>query len=207
MNENPDGTRRSLLIGLGLLLLVLLILGSAWVVNARLRPATEIVQVPESTSPVPAAATPQTSSPPAASAIAPPLAGMATPDPELERAVEQAYLRYWERYSEALETLDTSRVPEVATGEELARIQEEVESVRQKGQAVRVDVSHNYVIFDIEPDEAKVFDEILNRSYSIDPVTLSPSQGPDVTDLEKDTYFFTKVDGVWKVTKSVRQEG
>ncbi len=207
MNESPNGTRRNVLIGLGLLLLVMLILGGAWVVNARLRPATDIVQEPVSTTPAPATATPQTSSPPAASTIAPPLNGMATPDPDLEHAVEQAYLRYWERYSQALETLDTSRVPEVATGEELARIQEEVESIRERGLAVHLDVSHKYVIFDVGPEEAKVFDEMLNRSYSIEAGATDSSQEPGMSGQVKDTFFFTNVDGIWKVTNSVRHEG
>jgi hypothetical protein len=207
MNDNQTGKRRNLLIGLGLLLLVILVLGGAWVANARLRPTTDIVQGRESATPGPTATTTATPTVLAASVIAPSVTGMATLDPDLERAVEQAYLRYWERYSEALETLDTSGIREVATGEELARIQDEVDGLRQQGEAIRVDVSHKYVIFDIEPDEAKVFDEILNRSYSIDPVTLGPSQGPDVADLVKDTFFFKKDNGVWKVTKSVRQEG
>ncbi|CCF86045.1 hypothetical protein [Nitrolancea hollandica] len=205
MNENANGTRRNLLIGLGLLLLVILVLGGAWMANARFQPSADIVLSPESSTPT--ATTPASPAAPSASAVAPLTSGMATPDPELERAVEQAYLRYWERYSAALETLDTSRVPEVATGEELARIKEEVDGIRQRGLEVHMDVSHKYLIFDVGPEEAKVYDEMLNRSYSIDPEASGPSQEADMEGHVKDTFFFQNVNGIWKVTNSVRHEG
>lgn len=207
MNENPMGTRRNLLIGLGLLLLVMLVLGGAWAANVRFEPATDIVQTLGSTTPVPAATAPATSTATSASAIASPVSGIATPDPDLEHAIEQAYLRYWERYSEALETLDASQIPEVTTGEELARIQEEVDGLRQRGLEVHIDVSHKYAIFDVGLDAAKVYDEMLNRSYSIDPKASASSQESDMAGQVKDTFFFKKIDGTWKVTNSVRHEG
>jgi hypothetical protein len=127
--------------------------------------------------------------------------------PQLEEEVEQAYRRYWDLYSEALYTLDTSRVGQVAANEELRRIEEEVSGFRAQARAVRADVSHSYLIVDVTDAGATVYDEITDRSFLIDPATKEPSQGPGTAHLVKDIYYFRKVDGAWKVTRSLRQEG
>jgi hypothetical protein len=209
--NGPDANRtRHVVIGAGLLALVIVILGVAWILNDRLRPEVGVTSSAENTSPVAEVASPTVAvtEPDAAASPTPETAVDESPTAELtvEQEVEQAYLRYWEVYSEALYQLDTSRAHEVAAGEELRRIEEEVAGFRDRGRAVRVDVSHTYFIYDVTDDEAKIYDEILNRSYTVDPETKEPSQGPDIADLQKDIFFLEKIDGVWKVTRSVRQE-
>jgi hypothetical protein len=143
---------------------------------------------------------------PATTAIGVPAEGGPS-TPQLEEEVEQAYRRYWELYSEALYTLDTSRVGQVAANEELRRIEDEVSGFRARARAVRVDVSHSYLIVDVTDAGATVYDEITDRSFLIDPGTKEPSRGPDTAHLVKDIFYFRKVDGAWKVTRSLRQEG
>jgi len=92
----------------------------------------------------------------------------------------------------------------VASGDELRRIQDEVDGVRKQHEAVRVVVEHHYFVFDATTTQPKVYDEIQNRSFTVDPVTKQGT-GSDASDLEKDTYFFDRVDGTWKVARSSRQ--
>jgi hypothetical protein len=121
-------------------------------------------------------------------------------------AIEDAYLRYWDFYSDALFRLDTSRIPEVAAGEEVQRIQAEVGSFRRRDRAVRVRVSHRYTIGD-GPAGAWVRDEIADRSFTIDPRTRLPGQGPDVTDVVRDLVLMKELGDSWKVIKSTRDRG
>jgi len=117
----------------------------------------------------------------------------------------QAYHRYWQDYSQALYTLDTSHMGSVATGAELRRVQAEVAGFRRRTRAVHVRVTHSALIVSIKGDSATVYDEIHNRSFTIDPVTKQPPQGSNQVDVEKDIYFFKNIHGIWKVTKSLRE--
>lgn len=218
-------------VALALLGVVVVMLGAAFILNRQLRSPVGIeptsggaaparVEIPSpvvtatrvigSPTPVTQATAPRSvpASPPAATSVptTEPI-GLSTPELTDQQIVEQAYLRYWEVYSEALLQLDTSRIPEVAADEELQRIQEEVEGFRQRGQAVRANVTHRYFVFDVTEREAKIHDEIFDRSFTVDPVMKEPAIGPDSGSLVKDNYSLKKIDGVWKVVKSVRQEG
>ncbi|MDR7551262.1 MAG: hypothetical protein QN131_15215, partial [Armatimonadota bacterium] len=59
-----------------------------------------------------------------------------TPTASPEEAVKQAYLHYWEVYSEALFNLDSSRLSEVMTGPRLERALQEIERLQEQGRAV-----------------------------------------------------------------------
>ena len=67
-------------------------------------------------------------------------------------------------------------------------------------------VEHHYFVFDVAAAQAKVYDEIHDGSYTVDPITKQPPQGPDQRDVYKDIYYFEKTDAGWKITKSVRQQ-
>lgn len=218
-------------VALSLFGLVAVMLGAAFILNRQLRPPVGIEPSSGGTPPARAeiaapspTATPAVESPtwtpqtvassgqaavrPAAT-TSPTNAPSGSPSPELSdhRAVEQAYLRYWDVYREALLQLDTSRLSEVSARDELREIEEEIEEFRQRGRAVRATVTHHYLVFDVTELEAKVYDEIMDRSFTVDPVTKEPTRGPDSGSVVKDTFFFEKIDGVWKVIKSVRHEG
>jgi hypothetical protein len=120
--------------------------------------------------------------------------------------VAQAYHRYWRAYSQALYTLDTSHMIEVATDGELRQVQEQVLGLRREHLAVHVLASHHVRIVSIKGSKATLYDEIHNRSFTINPVTKQPPHGSNQVDLEKDIYYLQKIHGTWKVVKSLRQE-
>ncbi|HLG72492.1 MAG TPA: hypothetical protein VK009_18905 [Chloroflexota bacterium] len=168
------------------------------------------VNVASSSAAVPASRVPvadAASVAPVASVNASIVASAASSNSPAAQAVLDAYQHYWQVYSNALLNLDTSHVGDVAAGEELTRIQQEVANFKQRNDAVRVVVEHHYLVFDVNADNAKVYDEVHDRSYAVDPVTKQPPQGPDQAHIEKDTFFFTKTDGGWKVSASTRQRG
>jgi len=127
-----------------------------------------------------------------------------TPTLSPRQQVMQAYHHYWRDYRQALYTLTSSQMSNVATGDELRQVQEQVVSLRRDNHAVRTRVTHHALVVSIRGDKATVYDEILNRSFTIDPVTKQPPQGSNRADLEKDIYFFQRVQGKWKVVKSVQ---
>jgi hypothetical protein len=130
-------------------------------------------------------------------------AATATVSPEDE--VVTAYLHYWDAYSQALLDLNPALVEGVAAGEELQRIQEEIDGLRSQGLALRVDVSHNFVLLDVTSDSATLYDEITNNSFYVDAETKEPAQGSGSGEILKDTFYFQKIGGDWKVVRSTRQ--
>jgi len=130
-----------------------------------------------------------------------------TPVLSPRQQVMQAYHHYWRDYRQALYTLTTSRLSRVAAGNELQRVESEVAGFKKRGYAVRVRVTHHALIVSITGDTATVYDEVLNRSYAVDAVTKQPGQGSSQADREKNVYSLQKFQGVWKVTKVLRQGG
>ena len=147
----------------------------------------------------------QTPAPTATATVAPTQTPAATATVSPEEEVETAYLRYWDVYSQALLDLNPALVERVAAGEELRRIQEEIDGLRSRGLALRVDVSHNFVILDMTSDSATLLDEITNNSFYVDAETKEPGQGSGSGEILKDTFYFQKMDGDWKVVRSTRQ--
>ncbi len=129
----------------------------------------------------------------------------ATPTPTIEEEVSDAYLRYWEVYSEAVFDLDTSRFGEVMTGPRLERALDEVENLRGDGRAVKIVVENQPVVVRVEGDEAIVFDEYQNDSYLIDPETKEPVGDPGAGEVIRDTVTLTRSGETWKVLDSVRE--
>jgi hypothetical protein len=200
------------LVGIILLGALVVVLCGALALDRTLRPSVGIEPVPgsgaEADPIMRQVETPAMTAAAAASPTQSPQAAAASGGPQTpERAVEQAYLRYWDVYAAALLELDDSRLSEVASADELRRIQDEITRYRRAGYAVRVRVTHNYVVVDVTADEARVADEMVDRSFRVDPVTKNPPQGPDVGTTVRDLFVLQRIDGVWKVTKSVRESG
>jgi hypothetical protein len=199
------------LVGLALLGLVLAILGVAFILDRQLRPRAEMQPVGAvvEDEPAPLASAErqraQTPTPPSAAPAA--AAAAPTAAPRLLQEIEDAYRRYWDVYSDALFNLDTSRLSSVSADEELRLMREEVEDFRRRGRAVRAVVTHSYLVIDVTESSATVYDEILDSSFLINPVTKQPPEGPDTRQLSKDIFYLKKLDGKWKVVRSLRQEG
>lgn len=201
-------------VGLALLGIVVVVLAAAFLLNRQLRSPVGIqplVGTPAKNSATPGGHTGGSAAPTPRStlATAPTSVPTAPPTPSLSprQQVVQAYHRYWQDYSQALYTLNTSHMNGVATDGELRRVAAEVTGFRQRGYAVRVRVTHHALIVSVKGIRATIYDEVLNRSYAVDPVTKKPGRGSSQADREKNIYFLQKIHGVWKVTKVLRQEG
>jgi hypothetical protein len=125
--------------------------------------------------------------------------------PSLEEEISEAYLVYWDAYSKALLELDLSQVDEVAAGEQLERIRQEIEDFRSQGVALRVVVEHDFVLVEASSTKATVVDEIINNSFFVDPVTKEPPTAEGSGEVLKDTYQLEKTDGRWIVTNGSRR--
>jgi hypothetical protein len=127
----------------------------------------------------------------------------ATPDPEAK--VLAAYLRYWDLYAEAVLNLDHRALVGAASEEELQQVQEEIETFRAQGVALRVVIEHRPAVIELTETTATVFDEMTNNSFYVDPETHEPPEGKGSGETLVDTFFLEKVDGRWIVIRSIRQ--
>jgi hypothetical protein len=208
-NPQPESRTPFWLTGLILLGVVVVVLVAAFLLNQHFRPQVGIE--PAVRTPVRSVSTP-TSHTGASPATAQPTGSVApTPTPTVaptpRKAVMDAYDLYWKTYSQVLYTLNTSMIGQVAAGSELQRVKAEVASFKQSNDAVHVRVSHHALIVAIKSNSATIYDEQHDGSWAIDPVTKEPHQAPNRRHLEKDIYYLKNIGSVWKVVKSVRQEG
>lgn len=127
----------------------------------------------------------------------------ATLSPEEEAT--NAYLRYWDAYAQAVLNLDASFVQGIATGEELRRIQDEIEELRSQGQAVRIRVEHNYAIVEASADSVVLLDEITNNSFLVDANSKEPTDASGSGEVLRDTFYLEKTGDAWLVVRSTRQ--
>jgi len=214
LNPQSEHRRPFWVVGLLLLGVVLVILAGAFVLSHHVRSHVGIesgARTPVRSFSTPsayrgggAAATAQSTV-----SVTPTSIPTVQPTPTLSprQQVMQAYHHYWRDYRQALYTLTTSRMSRAAAGNELQRVESEVAGFKKRGYAVRVRVTHHALIVSITADTATVYDEVLNRSYAVDPVTKQPGQGSSRADREKNVYSLQKFHGVWKVTKVLRQGG
>ena len=128
-----------------------------------------------------------------------------TPPYTPDQAVLDAYQHYWDAYSAALLELDPNLVQMVASGEEQERIRQEIEMFRSKGVALRVRVERHPLIIEVKDTTAVIYDEVTNQSFYVDANTKQPPQGTGSGELLRDTYYLSKLDGMWKVVRSTRQ--
>jgi len=148
--------------------------------------------------------TPSASSTPAATQTAVPTV-VPTATPSVEEEVSQGYLRYWDAYSQALLNLDATLVEDVASGERLQLIRDEIEGLRSQGLALRTVVTHNPVILQASESSAVLYDEIVNNSFYVDPQTKDPPVAPGSGEILRDTYYLELTNGQWMVVRSTRQ--
>ena len=116
-----------------------------------------------------------------------------------EREVEEAYARYWAVFTDAYSLIDDSRLPEVMAGDELERARIQIRKLREQGRAGTLIMELHPRFSEVAPDRVVIYDEQVNRSVYVEPVTkqsIPTSQAPEV---EKVSYELRKVDGVWKV--------
>ncbi len=201
-----SGFRRYGLVGAALFGVIAVLLVGGYVLGTHLRPPIGMEQVALPASSVPAlgvaSAAPTVSAVSAAAvSVSPRASGAVATD------VEQAYLRYWSVYSDAMLTLDPSHLADVASGERLQQAMDEVQKVKAQGKAAKIDVQHSVGVFDVTETTASVHDSYINNSYSIDPSTRKPLGSPGQTQQITDTYTLQRIAGVWKVVSGIRESG
>jgi hypothetical protein len=135
----------------------------------------------------------------------------ATPSPTAiaspEQAVLEAYRRFWEVYATAVLDLDPTPVEAVAAGNRLRGIQEEIEDLRRKGLAIRVNVTHNPIVVEVSGERAIVYDEMVNNSFHVNAQTKEPRVASGSGVVLKDTYYLQRMEGgTWKVIDGGRQQ-
>ncbi|MBI4496658.1 MAG: hypothetical protein HY689_02005 [Chloroflexi bacterium] len=187
-------------VGLGLLAFVVIALVLAFIFDSELRPSVGIETVaPNAASQnnvqAPGSGTPPTSLPSGGSSTPSPTAAQ-----DERQVIEHAYLEYWNVYSEALFTLEASRLEQVMAGQELQNAMKEIDELRSQNRAAKIDVQHDYTIVNIGPNKAGVQDRYLNKSYLVDATTKQPLQSPGEGETEDIVGQLEKLDGKWKVT-------
>jgi hypothetical protein len=202
------------LVGLALLVVVALLLGGGTVLSQRLRPkvglqsaTTAHAQEPSKFGFILTRLAPQPSSHDAGPVTAPsPEAGPTAIeiDPALLEEVEAAYSKFWDIRTEAALNLDITRLSEVMAGPALEREQQQIHDLQARGVAAVIGGDHEVGLLSLTQDEAELYDEYVNRSYLVDPVTREPVGAPEPDETIKVSFRLQRIDGVWKVVDSER---
>ena len=154
---------------------------------------------------------------PAAPAPAPPAAGTPEPAPTpgptpaptpltARAEVLAAYHAYWELYAEALRELDPGRLGEVAAGPHLERARAEIEELRARGTAARIEVEHGVLAVEVDEEagRASVLDAYLNRSRLLDAESGEPVGRAPRAVRVTDGYLLVREGERWKVWDGFR---
>ncbi|MGE0544371.1 MAG: hypothetical protein AB7R89_29775 [Dehalococcoidia bacterium] len=200
------------LIALALLGLVLAALVGAFLLDRRVRPrvgidpTAAIPAVAEATAPIGAVSMPPAASMvPTATAAAVPSSVRVARSP-LEREIEDAYFHYWDVLAQAYLNLDPSGLADVTSGAELTRQEQQVRDLRAQGKAAKLIADHHLIFVEVSVDRAVIYDEYLNRSIFVDPVTKQELPTRDPPETEKISFQMRKINGVWKIVDGRRHE-
>ncbi len=179
-------------------------------------PAQALVQpVATSASAATSAPTPAPAQTPAATSDGPPIAATVIPtvDPGLAGEVSAAYARYWQVLADADWSNDPSALDQVAAGEQLATLRNNISEDQSLNRATRVRVQHNYAVVWAHDNEAQVEDHIQDLSVYVDPSTHEPLPGEvepssaEAAPITDATFQLQLLDGTWKVINASRIGG
>jgi hypothetical protein len=115
--------------------------------------------------------------------------------------------------ADAFYLLDPSQLSSVATGAELARLQEQISDDQANDRATRMRIQHNFVVLSVQNETAEVADDYRDLSVWIDPSTHQPQPGqmepssPDTAPEHKVVVDLQLSDGTWKVADGVELVG
>ena len=116
----------------------------------------------------------------------------------VEGEVEDAYLRSWDVYADAMLRLDASRLEEAYSGPALLTRRDEVAQLAAGNTPVRVHVDHDYEIVVLNADDAFVLEDHVNHSVLLDGGTMQPIE-PDPNRVVRREYVLRKGSGGWRV--------
>ncbi len=126
-----------------------------------------------------------------------------TVDPALAAEILSAYQRYWHVLDDALASLDGSKLNGVMDGPELVAAEAYLGQLRSQNKAAVGPADHEITLVSATPEEAVIYDKVVDHSVFVDPTTKEPLP-PEQQGAQPDTpvpsyYYLHKVDGVWKV--------
>jgi hypothetical protein len=136
-----------------------------------------------------------------------------TVDPELASQVSSAYARYWQVLADADWSNDPSALDQVAAGEQLATLRNNISEDQSLNRATRVRVQHSYSVVSAHDDQAQVEDHIQDLSVYVDPITHEPLPGEvepssaEAAPTTDATFQLQLLDGTWKVVSATRTGG
>jgi hypothetical protein len=116
--------------------------------------------------------------------------------------VEQAYLRFWDVWTEVNRSLDPAKLDQVMTGNALTAARDLIERQKSKNQPVRIQVEHDYRTVITSADTASIEDNFIDHSVRLDPNTGEPVE-KDPNKRVRNSYTMKKVNGTWKVAEII----
>lgn len=117
----------------------------------------------------------------------------------VEREVEAAYLKSWDIYARALDSLDGSELPTTHAGRALESVRAEVTRLRMANTPVRVRVDHSLTVRLLSHQSAEVVDRYVNHMVLVDAKTREPIE-PDPNRRVRYVFTLKLIGGMWKVT-------
>jgi hypothetical protein len=130
--------------------------------------------------------------------------------PELVQQISDSYRQYWQVKADAFYSLDASTLSQVAVGQELSRLQQQIADDQANGRAMHVTGHHDFTVLSAENGQAQVADDYRDLSVAIDPVSHDPLPGqaqPQSVDSApefKVVYDLQFSAGTWKVSDGVQ---
>ena len=232
MNDDADDSNQSPatksrkpfsygVVGAFLLAIIIVLTGAAFALNSALRPKVGTVAVATANVPVQPTPSPASSRQPtpvatgrsatspvlvAATATVGTAPGTSATQQDPKQAVATAYLHYWDVYNQALYDLNTAHLSQVMAGQELARVQAQVQGLRADNHAVKSDIQHQFVVVNAEQSTAAVQDQLVVKSFQIDFGTKQALQSPGAGIKETIACQLERQNGTWKVVSVVRVE-
>ena len=88
----------------------------------------------------------------------------------------------------------------------MSRQEQEVSDLRAKGRAAKLEVDHHIAFASVSPEHAVVYDEYLNRSVFVDPVTKQELSTNAPPETEKISFELQRISGTWKVVDGAQHE-
>jgi hypothetical protein len=129
----------------------------------------------------------------------------------VRQEVSDAFKHYLEVRAQAFLEIDSSSLNEVADGDALADLQQQVEDERMQGRALDQDLQYQFEVLAIQGDEVVVAARFQDSSVWVDPQTHDPLAGevkpasPDQAPLVLAQFYLKQIDGTWKVVRAERQ--
>lgn len=115
----------------------------------------------------------------------------------VEQEVEQAYLKSWDVYAEALRRLDATGIENYFAEPYINTLRSEIADLISAGTPVRVEVEHDYEIQVVSDTEAVVVDTYRNHSVLLGKDGVPIEADPNSVVSER--YTLRLVEGRWLV--------